>query len=228
MKFSRGLIVILAAIPCCFATSLIPAAPCPTATLATYLALPAQGCTLEGDVRVSTFAFQAITGPATASDIQVAPVVVPGTRWGLLFSSSLFSVTANNSAEYDIEYVFDPTDIRSLRDVMRASSPVFPAEARVDTLGCIGAAFSPTCPTSTIHLQVFDNGVTFKSTDVKPVIPPQNLLGVKHQIQLSSINNQPANFDSLENTISSSIPEPASWPLVAAGLSALALRRRAR
>ena len=204
------------------------APPCVPDTLSAYMLLvPAQGCTIANDVKVMDFQFSVVGAsgvPLTAAQILVTPVVGPFSRYGLNFSAN-FSVTGSEFETYDIRYIFDPTDIRGLEDIMTAFSPVAPGLAQVDTFGCLGSGYAPTCPGTEVQLTVFHDGNTFVSLDQTPIFPLQNILGIRNVIDLQA-NGASADFDSIENAIY--LPEPATWITVLAGSAILALRRRLR
>ena len=229
MIFLKAFAVVMFASASLLATSVGSAAICTPGTLASYLLLPSQGCSIAGsEVKVMDFVFQVLTPPAlpaTAADIQVNPVTLPGSRYGLLFSSLKFNVSGTDAATYEIRYVFDPADIRSMEDVMTSNSPVPPGTATITTEGCKGAAFvGMNCPgTPTVPIVVFDNGNTSGLTGSAPVFPPESILGVRHVIDLQP-NGMSSQFDSLQNVVV--IPEPSSWLLVFAGSVFLGLRAR--
>jgi hypothetical protein len=208
------------------AASIGPAALCVPGTLAIYILLPPAGCTIAGNVKVTDFEFDvvAVSEPVpAASDIFVTPVVGPGNRYGLKFSSSAFSVAGADFATFEVRYIFDPADIRSLEDIMTASSPVAPGLARVDTFGCLGSGYVPSCPGAEVHLIVFHNGISFVDTDQQSIAPPQSILGIRNVINLQA-NGAFADFDSIENAVY--LPEPGSWATVLAALAAVLVFRR--
>jgi hypothetical protein len=206
-----------------------PAPPCVPGTLASYLALPGEGCTISDDVSVMDFDFEVIDVngvPLTPDEIDVTPVFGRINRYGLLLSSDRFSVTGDEFARYRIDYVFDPTDIRSLEDVMGTLTPVAPGTATVDTFVCKGAPFGPECTTETLQITVFHRGTEFDLQDSTLIDPPQRIVGVRHVIDLQA-NGASADFRSLENAVFV-VPEPATWMLMLGGSALLALRARRR
>ena len=226
MNLLRTATVLLLAQTALFGTSSGFAPLCVPGTLASYIALPPVGCTIADDVKVMDFNFNvvAVSGvPVTASQIFVSPVFGPPSRYGLNFSSPMFSVTGSDFGTYEVTYIFDPSDIRSLEDVMTVSSPVFPGVATVDTFGCLGSGYIPNCPGTEVQLTVFHSGTTFDLLDRTAISPPQNILGIRNVIDLKA-NGASADFDSFENAVY--LPEPATWITALAGSAFLALRRR--
>ena len=229
MAILRTIATVLAAEAFLLATSIGPAPLCVPDTLAAYMLLvPAQGCTIADSVKVSDFEFDVVGfsgAPLDASEILVTPVIGPSARYALNFSAA-FSVTGSEFETYEIRYIFDPNDIRSLEDVMTANSPVAPGLASVDTFGCLGSGYAPNCPGPEVSLNVFHNGVMFVPVDQAAVVPPQVILGIRNVIDLQA-NGASADFTSIENAVYL-VPEPATWITVLAGSAILALRRRLR
>src|SRR5436190_630893 len=127
---------------------------CVPGTLASYEALPVTGC-MVGVLTVNDFVFTVLGSsggavPLTDTQIIVAPI---GTRLGLSFSSTGFSVTGAESVQYLIGYTWDPSDtIQSMDDVMDPPSAIL-GFANVTTTGCLNAAFvGSTCSTSTVSI----------------------------------------------------------------------------
>jgi hypothetical protein len=143
----------------------------------------------------------------------------------LNFASSGFSVSGAEFVTYEITYAWDPSDIRSLDDVLLVDSPVAPGLAKIDTTGCKGAKFTPLCGTSTVSLTVFHDGITFVPFASAPIVPPETILGVRNVITLEA-NGAAADFASFENHIV--LPEPAALWLTAPVLAWLGRRRLKR
>ncbi len=228
MMILRTIAMVIVAQAFLLATSVGSAPPCVPDTLAAYMLLvPAQGCTIAGNVKVMNFTFSVVgfSGvPLNASQIFVTPVVGPFPRYALNFSAA-FSVTGSEFETYEVRYIFDPSDIRSLEDVMTAFSPVAPGQAIVDTFGCLGSGYIPNCPGTEVHLTVLHDGITFTPLDQNPIFPLQSILGIRNVIDLQA-NGASADFTSIENAVY--LPEPATWIMVFAGSVVLALRRRLR
>jgi hypothetical protein len=214
-----------------FATTAGPAPLCVAGTLASYIALGPGGCVIAGDVNVSGFSFSVLASDGatriTAADIDVTPTLSAGGRFGLNFASDGFSVTGNESVTYELIYTFDPSDIRSLDDVLYVDSPVAPGFVVIDTTACLGASFSPLCPTVLAPpIQVSHDGVTFVAFDSTPIIPPQQVLGVRNVIHLNGGGTGSADFASFENRVEA-VPEPGAAWLGGLGLAlVLYLQRR--
>jgi hypothetical protein len=210
------------------ATTINTAPRCVPGTLTSYLELPREGCTISGDVKVMDFAFDVLAAngqPVTADDIQVTPVFGSALRYGLILSSGGFSVAGDEFATYEIRYVFDPTDIRSLEDVMGVLSPVAPGKATIDTFVCPGGGF-PSCNAEALSIRVFHHGTEFDLRDSVKIDPPQRIVGVRHLIDLQA-NGASADFESLENAVFV-VPEPATWMLMLAGSALLSGLSRLR
>jgi hypothetical protein len=229
MPLLRTVAIALLAEALALATSIGPAAPCVPATLDVYMLLPSAGCTIADHVKVMDFEFEVVDSMGVSldpDDILVTPVTgMPDYRYGLNFSSSAFSVSGADFITFQIRYIFDPADIRSLEDVMRVASPVAPGLAQIDTFGCLGFGYTPGCAGSEVHLVVSHNGITFIPVDQAAISPPQTILGIRNVIDLQA-NGASADFDSIENAIY--LPEPATWVTVLAGSAVLVLRRRFR
>lgn len=186
-----------------FATSL-----CVTGTLASYEALGAGGCTLDGHL-VKSFSYSMISGTVTIPDtsIIVTPSVGFDSMW-LTFSSTDFSVSGTDSAVYLLAYTWDPQDIRSLEDILNANSPVYPGLAMITTEDCEDAAFSgAACPTSTDTIVVSDDGHTLISPTSVSFSPPLTVLGIRDTIELDG-NGASSEFTSFENLLT--VPEPST------------------
>ncbi len=212
--------------PLLLTVSLLHGGTCVTDSLANYEALPPSGCT-AGSLEVSGFSFAVGPNGGGATVIGAGAITVTpltGAESGLRFTSSGWSVTGVGFVTYIITYTEDPAgDIRSMDDVL--DDPVTaPGVGRVDSLGCLGASFSPGCPTSTVNVSVFDDGIAPQLTN-SVTFPGVNVLGVQQTVSLNghgtgsvSING----FDAL-----SSVPEPSTLWLTLP-LSALVLAGRAR
>ena len=220
--------IFLRAGPLLLAVSLLRAGPCMPDTLANYILLPPAGCT-AGVLNFSNFSFT--LGPhggsavlIGAADITVSPDVVGG-QFGLDFTSSGFNVSGTGFATYIIRFTEDPDgDIRSLDDVL--NDPVMiPGVGRVDSLGCLNAAFSPTCPTSTVSVSVFDDGIApqLKNSITFPGVP---VLGVQHTISLDAHGTGSVSINGF--TSQSQIPEPSTCWLAVPPVLALILLRKSR
>jgi hypothetical protein len=186
----------------------LSASPCVAgATLDTYVALGAGGCTI-GPETVNNFSFSvfSVGGGATAipdTDITVTPTSGAGT-YGAIFASSDFSVTTG-FVTYLIGFTWDSLPIRGMDDVLD------PGNVNISTDGCVGFAFTPTCAGSTVNVDVTPT-MTFDQVFFSPTL----VLGVANTISL--IADDPASFNSIENDISVT-PEPASLLLTALGLA---------
>ncbi len=211
------------------ATSL--AAPCVANTLASYEALPATGCNV-GPLNFSGFTFsQSGTVTVGAAAIMVTPVTnIIGVDYGLLFTSSGFSVSGSNTSTYVIDYQEDPSGpIQSLDDVL--GDPVTsPGLAEVNTLGCLGAAFSAgTCPNpATVGVSVFDNGIT-RVGSASVSFAGQSIVGVQNTILLEGNGTGSASIIpplGIE-VASADAPEPGSGWLCGAVLLGLLFLRKA-
>jgi hypothetical protein len=219
--------IFLRASPLLLAGSLLHAGACMPDSLANYQLLPPAGCT-AGGLTFSGFSFA--VGPSGggavligASDIMVTPVFGPET--GLGFTSNGFSVINSGFASYTIGFTEDPSgDIRSMDDVL--DDPVLaPGVGRVDSLGCLGASFSPTCPTSTVNVSVFDAGTTavlMNSVNFSGV----NILGIQHTISLDGHGTGSVKINGFSQ--SSFVPEPSTGWLALLPILALLLMGKAR
>jgi hypothetical protein len=196
--------------------------------LANYIALPTEGC-LVGGLSFSNFSFT--LGPSGgsailigAADITITPQITP-MNLGLSFTSGGFNVSGNGFATYIIRYVEDPDgDIRSLDDVLLDPVTV-PGVGRVDSLGCLGAAFSPTCPNSTVSVSVFDDGIApqlMNSVSFDGV----HVLGVEHTISIDAHGTGSVSIEGFQ--AASQVPEPSAMWLVMAPIAALLLWRKTR
>ena len=212
------------------AASSLLAGPCAPDTLANYLSLPPSGCTV-GPLTVNAFSFsvQSSSGsPAilAASMINVTPEI--GAEYGLNFTSSGFSVSGNDAVVYIIGFTEDPEGpIRSLDDVL--DDPVTaPGRGEVDTLGCLGAAFSGAiCSTSTVSVMVFDAGTSSHLAD-SIVFTGVTILGIRKTISLNgNTSGDPTNTGGSVkiNGFSSQslfVPEPGTGWLATVALLACA------
>jgi hypothetical protein len=88
------------------------AAPCATATLASYIALGSAGCVL-GNLTVSGFAYQAKAGGGageiTADQIAVTPLFVPTGTFGLQFAAPWSVETGQNQGSNITYRVLSPS-----------------------------------------------------------------------------------------------------------------------
>jgi hypothetical protein len=73
----------------------------------------------------------------TPSEIFVTPTIGPGGVFGLNFASPGFSLAGADFATYDLIFTWDPSDIRSLEDVLFFDSPVAPGFVEIETTGCL-------------------------------------------------------------------------------------------
>jgi hypothetical protein len=208
------------------AASLLQAGPCAIDSLANYETLPPSGCTVGG-LQFSGFGFT--VGPngggavvIGAGAITVTPLT--GAESGLSFTSGGFNVVNTGFVSYIITYTEDPSgDIRSMDDVL--DDPVTaPGVGRIDSLGCLGASFSPTCPTSTVSVSVFDDGIApqlTKSVNFAGV----HILGVQDTISLDGHGTGSVSMNGFGG--SSFIPEPSTMWL-GLPVAGLVFARRAR
>jgi hypothetical protein len=220
--------------PLLLVASLLRAGTCAPDTLANYELLPAAGCTVNG-LSFSGFMFSSTatgTGVAVpASSIMVSPTTTNGEQ-GLMFSSGGWSVGAMGKVVYVITYTEDPSgDIRSMDDVLD-DPVVVPGIGRVDTLGCLGAAFSGgICSMSTVSVSVFDDGIApvkMASTNFAGV----HILGIQQTVTLAS-STSGTGLGSGSASITdfggqSFVPEPSTVWLAAASVLALVLARQTR
>jgi hypothetical protein len=210
------------------ATSVTPAEACPAgpSPLSVYTALGPEGCTVSGNVKVMDFSFtldEASTVAIGEDDITVEPLVLGSIEFGLRFNYGGFTVTGSDLLRFTIEYVWDPSDIRTVEDVLETNSPVFPGEARVDTQVCPGSGFP--CTSQVLRMFVQDNGMIQKHFDSVSIIPPQTVVGLRNTFTLDANTTGSADFAAFQNQITL-IPEPATSLMAAAGLIWLAARRR--
>jgi hypothetical protein len=220
------------------ATTSLRAGPCMPGPLTNYFG--STTCTV-GPVTFKDFSFSAIafSNPGVvipASAVQVTPVsAFPS--YGFKFSSTGFHVTGSDFVTYRLAYVADPIDIRGLEDILDVndqsfsftaaafSKPVSPGSVQIDTDGCLGAAFGPTCPFSTVTFSVFDNGITSRLQN-SAFFSSQSIVGIRNTISLNA-NGAIADFNGFTN--GSIVPEPATALLAGMGVLLLAVvKLRAR
>jgi hypothetical protein len=209
--------------PFFLAISSLSAGPCLPDTLSNYQTLTS--CTV-GPLIFSGFTFsQSGTVTVGAANIMVAPVFgIIDTDYGLSFTSAGFKVSGTDTSRYVITYLEDPTGpIRSLDDVL--DDPVVaPGRAEVDTVGCLGAAFSGAiCLTSTVSMMVFDDGIAAQKT-ASVTFPGQSMVGVQNTILLNGNTTGSVNMNGI--AVASQVPEPATGWLSGAVVLALFLARK--
>jgi hypothetical protein len=192
----------------------LPASPCVAgATLASYEALGLTGCTI-GPETVDGFSFSVVSvgGGATAlsdTNIFVTPTFGPD-YYGVLFSSTGFSVTGTGFVNYLIGFTWDSIPIHGMGDALD------PGTVDILTDGCVGAAFtgsscSGTAVSVDVNLGQLTNTVFFS---------PTGILGVANNISMNA-NGESAGFNSIENDAYVT-PEPASVLISGLGIAILA------
>jgi hypothetical protein len=187
-------------------------------TLDTYEALGATGCTIGG-LTVKNFIFSVVNsggGDVPIADTQIqVDLHFPVGGFGVEFRSTGFNVTGTEFVNYLIGFTWDPSgDIRNADDILD------PGNADILTDLCINAAFAgSSCAGTPATLHVFQGGGPSQLFD-SISFAPTGVVGVRNNIALT--NN--GSFNGIENDVT--IPEPASLILGAAGLLALAARRR--
>jgi hypothetical protein len=187
----------------------LPASPCVAgATLDTYIALGAGGCTI-GPQTVENFSFSVLSvgGGATAiadTDITVTPAFGVN-LYGAIFASSDFSVTTG-FVSYAIGFTWDSLPIRGMDDVLD------PGDVNIATDGCVGAAFvGISCSGTTVSVTVNPSQLTDSV-----FFSPTAILGIANTISLNA-DQGTASFNSIENDVFVT-PEPASFLLAGFGL----------
>jgi hypothetical protein len=190
----------------------LSASPCVAgATLDTYVALGAAGCTI-GPQTVNNFSFSVVSvgGGATAiadTDITVTPTF-GSNLYGAIFGSSDFSVTTG-FVNYVIGFTWDSIPIAGMGDVLD------PGNVNILTDGCVGAAFVGSfCSGTSVSVDVNPS----QTTDTV-FFSPTAVLGISNNISL--IADDPASFTSIENDVYVT-PEPASFLLAALGAITIA------
>jgi hypothetical protein len=193
----------------------LPASPCAAgATLDTYVALGAGGCTI-GPQTVNNFSFNVLSvgGGATAiadTDITVTPAF-GANLYGAIFASSDFSVTTG-FVSYAIDFTWDSLPIRGMDDVLD------PGDVNISTDGCVGAAFvGLTCSASTVSVTVNPSQLTDSV-----FFSPTAILGIINTISLNA-DQGTASFNSIENDVFVT-PEPSGFLLAGLGMTILAAR----
>jgi hypothetical protein len=190
----------------------LPATPCIAgATLASYQALGATGCTI-GPQTVSNFAFSnSVSGGGTAAsntDILVTPTF-GATFYGVQFAATDFT-TATGIVNYVIGFTWDSIPIVGMGDALD------PGNVDILTDGCAGAAFvGSSCSGTLVSVHVFPTQLT-DSAFFSPIVT----LGISNAITLTG----PGSFNSIEND-AFVVPEPASFLLAVLGAAIIAARR---
>ena len=208
--------------------SRVYASACAPGTLQSYISLGSGGCTINGET-VDNFNFSAIVGPLTALTINVTPSFGAG-FYQLYFWSGGFSVSLSATAQYEIDFTWDPVVVGA-GDQMDARSPTFPGTATVTTSLCAGSAFGgATCPsptfTPTNTLTVFNDGVNADAiTNAVTSFAQVSVVGTKSLITLDA-NGQTSEITGFYTSVFT--PEPSAFGLAATGLLALALLRSPR
>src|SRR5204863_4764697 len=143
------------------------------------------------------------------TNIMVVPIFgIVGTDYGLSFTSTGFKVSGADNSRYVITYLEDPSGpIHSLDDVL--DDPVtFPGRAQVVTVGCLGAAFAGgNCPTSTVSIMVFDDGIAPRKT-ASVTFPGDSMVGVQNTILLNG--NTTGRVDMNGMAVASQVREPGT------------------
>ena len=101
---------------------------------------------------------------------------------------------------------------------------IFPGRAEVDTVGCLGAAFTGAiCPTSSVAIMVFDDGIAPRKT-ASVNFSGESMVGVQNTISLSG--NGTGSVDMNGIAVASQVPEPGTGWLSIAFVVALVLLRK--
>jgi hypothetical protein len=213
-----------------FASRCLHAGPCTIQSLSAYEALPAGptgGCTIGvSGIFVYNFMFSVPSmsagyTPVSDTNITVTPTFSEDV-FSLNFASTGFSVSSGQSVEYLIGYTWDPgDDVQSMDDL---EDPTFttPGFSNITSVGCLNSAFSGTCPTSTISVNVFDGPSSTQLAD-STSFTPVAVLGVQNTINLEGGSGGSASMNGFTNEVT--IPEPATWLGCVVFLGLLSLRR---
>jgi hypothetical protein len=208
-----------------FAFSAAPplhAAACVPALLSVY-DTPSFSCAMGGSLVVTDFTFNLLAHSVVVADTEITVTPVFGVdRYGLQFSSPKFNVTGTDFVNLEINYTWDPTDLRSLEDALDTSTPVAPGFVKVTTTGCEGFAFSGSlCAGTTTTLMVSHDGITPILFDSSLPFPSgTQTLGIRNAVDFDA-NTASSEFTSFTNTVV--VPEPST---VTAGLFLLSLLLR--
>lgn len=201
------------------------AAPCVQASLASYEELGSTGCDI-GPFTVKDFSYNLLAATVLIPDtaIQVIPAFSPN-RFGLRFASQNFSVSGADFAHYLLAYTWDPGDIVSLEDILRANTPVFPGLVKITTDICKDAAFiGPVCPTSSTSITVSHNGIVANTFAAALFSPGIATVGIRETIELDA-NGASSQFSDFVNQLVA-VPEPNF--IVPVGLFVLAVLAASR
>jgi hypothetical protein len=176
--------------------------------------------------------------PIAASDISVAPALTTGANGavlGLGFSSTLFSVTGTDFANYEIRYNIDPPPdiIIETEDQLSTNTPVAPGYVDILTKVCVGGRWTGSVTVAcdvtggvrTLH--VFHDGTPVSPGRVQlfdsTIFPGVHVLGIDNFIALNA-NGASSSFTGITNNTTAA-PEPAAMAFVLSGLAVMAARR---
>ncbi|MGH9630390.1 MAG: hypothetical protein ACRD7E_18915 [Bryobacteraceae bacterium] len=199
---------------------------CLTGTLADYLTLPADGCSL-GPVTVSDFANPGVLPTSTEiapSTINVTPIfdASPGLRFEYGASAGPGEVF-QSIVEFVLSFPSSAASFGELRGEMAALSG---GAASATSEFCSGTFAGGLCTGSSQVLAVFHIGDATDDFD-RQSLPPGAIFAIRHDVVADGGLDASASVDAAELRFSQ-VPEPATAATVLTALAAFLVCRRCR
>jgi hypothetical protein len=211
-----------------FSSTLAWAAPCSVGTLASYEALGAGGCTIDGNTfsNFQTIAGSAAGTPITNSVVAVSPLGGAADP-GLTFSTSL---TAQANAPLELTFTYQISGGPFSASALALSNSSESVDGGVTEIQnyCAGGSFGPDgvtgCNGTAGSLLALD-GIQQTDQGTFAGVP---LLNVTNDFELDGGQAGTASGGTFTNqfTAAATVPEPASWLFAGLGICCLASIRR--